>query len=131
MKKKITITVTCIIIVLIIGASLIACQHKKTSETAANTSQSETDTATPSPTATMQEKKEDKSQKESSKDQKSQTIVNEDGETGVLFPENPQSEAEKQDTTPSKKDPGKQPDQKESEITEDGSIELPMVPFED
>lgn len=75
--------------------------------------------------------------------------MNEDGETVVLFPENPQSEAEKQDTTPSKKqqddkktetdqkqdtdtkkDPEKQPDQKEPELTEDSLSELPMVPLE-
>lgn len=108
MKKKITITGTCIVSAMIIGTSLMACQHKKTSEPAPVTSQSETGTATPSPTITMKEKKTDKNQEketlqksstdseqsESTTDtkktitsEKLQTIVNEEGEPAVLFPE--------------------------------------------
>ena len=169
MKKKITITGTCIVSAMIIGTSLMACQHKKTSEPAPVTSQSETGTATPSPTITMKEKKTDKNQEketlqksstdseqsESTTDtkktitsEKLQTIVNEEGEPAVLFPEETQSGAEntvdtsdkkdddgKKEETDNKqntkKDPEKQPDQKDPEITANSLSELPMVPFED
>ena len=125
MKKKITSTGTCIVTALIIGSSLMACQHKKTSEPPA-TSQYETGTATPSPTITMKEKKTDKNQEketlqksstdseqsESTTDtrktitsEKLQTIVNEEGEPVVLFPEETQSGAENQNAATSKNQP--------------------------